>query len=134
MAGGRSKDAAVGGLLEQQVPQPPRNRNCKRNDADTEEYSADEEEEEENDPAWADLMAKMAEEDEDVVENDSDDENQLPSYPLTLPLASNPPPLVVVVTHILQCLGSQTLTPVSYSYMFLHHLLHTRSFVFVAFI
>ena len=79
VAGGRSKDAAVGGLLEQQVVQPPQNR--KRNDADTEEdveYPADGEEEEENDPAWADMMAEMAEEDEDVVENDSNDENQLP--------------------------------------------------------
>uniref|UniRef100_A0A7S4GKV6 DDE-1 domain-containing protein n=1 Tax=Eutreptiella gymnastica TaxID=73025 RepID=A0A7S4GKV6_9EUGL len=81
VAGGRSKDAAVGGLLEQQVLQPPRNRKRKRDDADTEEdveYSADEEEEEENDPAWADMMAEMAEEDDDVVANDSDDENQLP--------------------------------------------------------
>ena len=79
MAGGRSRDAAVGGLLEQQVLQPPRNRKRKRNDVDTEEYSADEEEEEENDPAWADLMAEMAEEDEEIVENDSDDENRLPT-------------------------------------------------------
>ena len=81
VAGGRSRDTAVGGLLEQQVLQPPRNRKRKRDDADTEEdaeYSADEEEEEENDPAWADMMAEMAEEDDDVVANDSDDENQLP--------------------------------------------------------
>ena len=79
VARGRSKDAAMGGLLEQQVLQPPQNRKRKRNDADTEddvEYSADEEEE--NDPAWADMMAKIAEEDDDVVDNDSDDANQLP--------------------------------------------------------
>ena len=57
------------------------------------------------------------------------------SCPLPLPLASNPPPLVVVVPHVLQYgLRSQTLTPVSDSYTFLHHLLHTPGFVFVAFI
>ena len=60
------------------------------------------------------------------------------SCPLTLPLASNPPPLVVVVPHVLQYgLRSQTLTPVSDSYTVLHHLhhlLHTPGFVFVAFI
>ena len=45
MAAARSKDAAVGGLLEQQVLQAPLNRRRKRNDANTEEYSTHEEEE-----------------------------------------------------------------------------------------
>ena len=36
------------------------------------------------------------------------------SCPLTLPLASNPPPLVVVLLHVIQYgLRSQILTPVS---------------------
>ena len=57
------------------------------------------------------------------------------SCPLTLPLASNQPALPVVVPHVLQYgLRPQTLTLVSGSNTFLHNLLHTSGFVFVAFI
>ena len=57
------------------------------------------------------------------------------SCPLTLALTSNTPPLVVVVPHVLQYgLRSQTLTPGSDLYKFLHHVVHTPVFVFLAFI